>query len=78
MIDDQIADGDLLIIKRQSTCRNGEIVVAILEDQESTLKRFYKERKRIKLQPANSSMKPNYCSAVEVLGVVVGVVRNFR
>lgn len=77
MIDDQIADGDFVIIKRQSTCRNGEIVVAIIEDQKATLKRFYKEKKRIKLQPANSSMKSIYSSDVEILGVVVGVVRSY-
>jgi repressor LexA len=78
MIDDQIADGDYVIIKRQSTCRNGEIVVAIIEGQEATLKRSYKEKKKIKLQPANSKMKPIYSSDVEILGVVVGVVRNFK
>jgi SOS regulatory protein LexA len=75
MIEDQIADGDYVIIRRQSTCQNGEIVVALIERQEATLKRFYKEKKRIKLQPANSSMKPIYSSDVEILGVVVGVVR---
>jgi repressor LexA len=78
MIDDQIADGDFVIIKRQSTCRNGEIIVAIIDGQEATLKRFYKEKKRIKLQPANTSMKPIYSSDVEILGVVVGIVRNFK
>jgi repressor LexA len=77
MIDDQIANGDYVIIRKQSTCRNGEIVVALIEGQETTLKRFYKEKKRIKLQPANSSMKPIYSSDVEILGIVVGIVRRF-
>jgi repressor LexA len=77
MIDDQVVNGNFVIVRKQSTCRNGEIVVALIEGQEATLKRFYKEKKRIKLQPANSSMKPIYSSEVEVLGVVVGVVRRF-
>jgi repressor LexA len=77
MIEDQIADGDYVIVKKQSTCRNGETVVALIEGQEATLKKFYKEKKNIRLQPANSSMKPIYSSNVDVLGVVVGVIRSF-
>ena len=77
MIEDQIADGDFVIIKKQSTCRNGETVVALVEGQEATLKKFYKEKKNIRLQPANSSMKPIYSSNVDILGVVVGVIRSF-
>ncbi|HUG17853.1 MAG TPA: transcriptional repressor LexA [Planctomycetaceae bacterium] len=77
MIEDQIADGDYVIIHKQSTCRNGETVVALIEGQEATLKKFYKEKKNIRLQPANSSMKPIYSNNVDILGVVVGVVRSF-
>jgi repressor LexA len=77
MTDDQIADGDFVIIKRQSKCRNGEFVVALTEGQQATLTRFYKEKKRIRLQPANSKRKPIYSSDVEILGVVVGIVRSF-
>jgi len=77
MIEDQIADGDYVIIHKQSTCREGDIVVALVEGQEATLKRFHKEENRIRLQPANSSMKPIYAKEVDILGVVVGVVRSF-
>jgi len=77
MIDDQIADGDFVIIKRQETCRDGEIVVALVDGNDATLKRFYREPTRIRLEPANSSMQPIYSDNVEVLGVVSGVVRRY-
>jgi repressor LexA len=75
MIDDQIADGDYVIVKRQHTAQRGQTVVAQVNDDQATLKRWYPEGKRIRLQPANSSMKPIYVSDARVLGVVVGVVR---
>ena len=77
MIDAHIADGDYAIIRRQTTARDGDIVVALVDGQEATLKRFYKERGRIRLEPANSSMKPIYSSDVEILGVLVGVIRKY-
>jgi len=77
MVEDQIADGDFVVVNKQETCRDGEIVVALIDGQESTLKRFYREKDRIRLEPANSSMQPIYSSNVEVLGVVVGVVRQY-
>ncbi len=77
MIEDQIADGDYVVVRRQSTCRNGEIAVALIDGQDATLKRFFKEPKRIRLEPANSKMKPIYSDKVEVLGVVVGVIRKY-
>jgi repressor LexA len=77
MIEDQIADGDYVVVKRQDTARDGEIVVALVDQQEATLKRFYKEKNRFKLMPANSSMSPIYSNDVEVLGVVTGVVRKY-
>jgi repressor LexA len=76
MIEDQIADGDFVIVKRQHTARRGQTVVAMTsDDSEATLKKWYPEGKRIRLQPANSSMKPIYVNDARVLGVVVGVVR---
>ena len=79
MIEDHIDDGDLVVIERRETARDGEIVVAVLEDEEATLKRFYRERNgMIRLQPANSSMEPIYTSQVQVRGVVRGVIRRFR
>jgi repressor LexA len=77
MVEDQIAEGDYVVVRSQKTCRDGEIVVALVDGQEATLKRFYKERDRVRLVPANSSMKPIYSSNVEVLGVVVGLVRKY-
>ncbi|MEZ6036796.1 MAG: transcriptional repressor LexA [Planctomycetota bacterium] len=79
MIEDHIDDGDLVVVERRETARDGEIVVAILEDEEATLKRFYREPNgMIRLQPANSEMEPLYTSRVQVRGVVRGVIRKFR
>src|SRR5438445_8818552 len=77
MIEAQIADGDYVIVKRQKSCRDGEIVVALVDKEEATLKRFYKESGRARLEPANSTMKPIYSSNVEVIGVVTGVIRKY-
>jgi repressor LexA len=77
MIDDQIRDGDLVLVERREVPRNGEIVVAILNDNEATLKRFFHEKDRIRLQPANQNMEPIYADHVEVRGVVIGVLRKF-
>lgn len=79
MIEDHIDDGDLVVVERRETANDGDIVVAILEDEEATLKRFYRERNgMIRLQPANASMEPIYVSRVTVRGVVRGVIRRFR
>jgi repressor LexA len=75
MIDDAILPGDLVIIKRQDQARDGEIVVALLEDGEATLKRLYREGTHFRLQPANASMEPIYVDRVTIQGKVVGVVR---
>lgn len=77
MIDDHIADGDYAVIRRQTTARDGDIVVALVDGQDATLKRFYKERGRFRLEPANASMQPIYSNDVEVLGVLVGVIRQY-
>ncbi|MCG8586477.1 MAG: transcriptional repressor LexA, partial [Pirellulales bacterium] len=75
MIEDHIADGDYVVIRKQRTARPGEIVVAQTEDGEATLKRWYPEKDRIRLQPSNSTMKPIYVKNAKVLGVLSGVVR---
>jgi repressor LexA len=75
MIEDQIADGDYVVIRKQETATRGQIVVALTDDNEATLKRWYPEGNRIRLQPANASMKPIYVKNARVLGTVVGVVR---
>jgi len=78
MIDDQIADGDYVIVTKQKTARNGQIAVALVDDTEATLKRFYKEKDRFRLEPANKKMKPIYSKNVQVLGIVSGVVRRYK
>jgi len=75
MIEDQIADGDYVVIKKQDTAEKGQIVVALTDDNEATLKRWYPEADRIRLEPANSTMKPIYVKNARVLGTCVGVVR---
>ena len=75
MIEAAIADGDVVIVRRMRTADRGDIVVAQTDEGEATLKYWYPERNRIRLQPANASMKPIYSKDVRVLGVVIGVVR---
>ena len=75
MIEAQIADGDYVVVRKQRNARDGQIVVAMTDEGEATLKRFYLEKNRIRLEPANSSMKPIYVKNAKILGVVVGVVR---
>jgi repressor LexA len=79
MIDAGILDGDLVIVQRAQTARNGEIVVALAGDDESaeeaTVKTFYRESNRIRLQPENEALDPIYAKHVEILGRVVGVFR---
>ena len=79
MLDAGILDGDLVIVQRAQDARNGEIVVALAGDDETadeaTVKTFYREGNRIRLQPENASMEPIYARHVQVLGRVVGVFR---
>jgi len=79
MIDAGILDGDLVIVQRAQDARNGEIVVALAGDDESadeaTVKTFYRDKGRVRLQPENSSMEPIYAAHVQILGRVVGVFR---
>jgi len=76
MIEDGIHDGDYVIVRRQSTAENGETVVALM-DSEATVKRFYKESNRVRLQPANSAMSAIYVNDVTLAGKVVGLIRRF-
>ena len=79
MIEDGIHEGDYVVVRRQQTADNGETVVAMVYDasgaMEATVKRFYKERQRIRLQPANKRMKPMFFPEVQIAGKVVGLVR---
>jgi repressor LexA len=75
MIDALIDDGDYVVVQPQATAHDGDIVVALLEDNGVTLKRFYREQDRIRLQPANAEMEPIYATEVQIQGKVVGVIR---
>ncbi|AFM41809.1 SOS regulatory protein LexA [Desulfosporosinus acidiphilus SJ4] len=77
MIEAGILDGDLIIVHQQNEARNGEIVVALIGD-EATVKRFFKERTLIRLQPENSAMEPIYSQDVSILGKVMGVFRTLH
>jgi repressor LexA len=77
MIDEQIRDGDYVIVQKRQSARDGETVVAILPDGDATLKKFYKEKGRIRLQPANETMQPIYAPNVTIQGVVIGVLRKY-
>lgn len=77
MIEDGIFDGDYVVIERNPSPKNGDVVVALLDNAYATLKRFYRERDRIRLQPANSTMKPIYCYDPIIQGVVRAVIRKF-
>ena len=75
MIDALIDDGDYVVVQPQATARDGDIVVALLEDNGVTLKRFFREKDRIRLQPANAEMEPIFATEVQIQGKVVGVIR---
>ena len=76
MIEAQIADGDYVVVREQAHAAPGQMVVAQTDEGEATLKYWYPERNRIRLQPANSEMRPIYVQNASVVGVVVGVIRN--
>jgi len=78
MIDDGVFDGDTVIIREQHTADNGQMVVAIIDDNQATLKRIYKEKNRIRLQPANQSLLPLFRTEVEIRGVVEKIIRNLN
>lgn len=78
MIEDHIAEGDYVIVRKQPTAHNGEIVVAVVDEgADATLKRYYRESNRIRLQPANATMAPIYADNVEIRGIVTGVIRQY-
>lgn len=77
MIEDGIMDGDYVVIEKVNDARNGEIVVALVDDNLATLKRFYKEGDKVVLKPANSAMEPIYPKTIRIQGRCVGLVRKF-
>ena len=76
MIEDGIMDGDHVIIEQAEAANNGEIVVALLDNGMATLKRFFREATRIRLEPANAKMQPIFVKNVRIQGKVVGLVRS--
>lgn len=78
MIEDHIQDGDYVVIEETQDVSDGDIVVALLDNGLATLKRFYRELTRVRLEPANSSMSPIYATHVQIQGRVVGLIRKFQ
>lgn len=78
MIEAGIYDGDKVIVKQQNFAENGDIVVAMTEDEEATVKRFFKEKDHIRLQPENPHMEPIILSNVSILGKVIGLYREMK
>ena len=78
MIDDNIRDGDLVVVERRETARDGETVVALLDNGEATLKKFYREKGRVRLQPANPAFPPILVDDVRIQGVAIGLLRLYR
>jgi repressor LexA len=78
MIEDGIMDGDHVIIEQAEAASNGEIVVALLDNGMATLKRFFRETTRIRLEPANAKMQPIFVKNVRIQGKVVGLVRRYQ
>ena len=78
MIEAGILNGDYVVVKQQHTANNGEIVVAMTEEDEATVKRFFKEKDYFRLQPENESMEPIIVNNVSILGKVVGVYRQIH
>ncbi len=78
MIEDGIRDGDNVIVEQTEHAKDGDVVVALLDNGMATLKRFYKEATRIRLQPANSTMQPIFVKNVRIQGRVVGLIRRYK
>lgn len=78
MIEEQIRDGDYVIVEETEEAKNGQIVVALLDNGMATLKRFFKEATRVRLEPANSTMSPIFVKNVTIQGKVVGLIRRYN
>ncbi len=78
MIEEQIRDGDYVVIEHSENAQNGDIVVALLDNGMATLKRFFRETTRVRLEPANSKMQPIFVKNVRIQGKVVGLIRRYE
>ena len=77
MIEEQIRDGDFVVVEQEETANNGDIVVALLDNGMATLKRFFREATRVRLEPSNAKMSPIFVKNVRIQGKVVGLVRRY-
>ncbi len=79
MVEDQVRDGDYVIVENRASARNGEMVVALLQGENATLKKYYREKGQIRLQPAHPTMKPILAKEedVKIQGVVIGLMRKY-
>ena len=79
MVDEQIRDGDFIVVNSRQTAENGEMVVALVDGDSATVKKFYREREKIRLQPANAAMEPMIFDEerVQIQGIVVAVIRRY-
>ena len=78
MIEEQIRDGDYVLVEKNENPHDGQTVVALLESGEATLKKFYRQSDGIRLEPANSKYQPIYTKDVRIQGVVIGVIRRYQ
>ncbi|KKQ75032.1 MAG: LexA repressor [Candidatus Woesebacteria bacterium GW2011_GWB1_38_5b] len=78
MIEEQIRDGDYVVVEQTDVAKDGDIVVALLDNGSATLKRFFKETTRVRLEPANSQMSPLFVKNVRIQGKVVGLIRKYK
>ena len=77
MVEEGIFDGDYVVVEEEAEVRDGDIVVALLDNGLATLKRFFKEATRVRLEPANSKMSPIYATKVQIQGRIVGLIRRY-
>jgi repressor LexA len=77
LLDDSIAEGDYLVVRRQADCRDGDLVLAVLDETATAIKRYYRERLRIRLESLNRSKPPIFANRVSIIGLVVGVIRQY-
>lgn len=77
LVDDSIVEGDCVVVRRQADCRDGDLVLAILEDVGAVVKRYYRESLQIRLESINRSKPPIFAKRATIVGLVVGVIRQF-
>jgi repressor LexA len=78
MVNEDIRDGDYVICRRSNAADDGQLVVAIVDEENATLKRFYREKNQARLQPANDNYQPIYSDNCRIEAVVIGLVRRFK